>query len=46
MRTFVRKNDAVVLETDATQHDFPQKDTGIPTYDGLPLDQYVSSWKC
>jgi radical SAM superfamily enzyme YgiQ (UPF0313 family) len=42
VRTYVRKNDAVVLETDATQHDFPQKDTGIPTYDGLPLDQYVS----
>jgi radical SAM superfamily enzyme YgiQ (UPF0313 family) len=42
VRTYVRKNDAVVLETDATQHDFPQKDTGVPTYDGLPLDQYVS----
>src|SRR4029079_16837715 len=31
-----------VLKTDLTQHDFPAKDTGIPTYEGLPLDRYVS----
>src|SRR4029078_5411196 len=37
VRTFVREKDAVVLKTDPTQHDFPAKDTGIPTYDGLPL---------
>ncbi len=42
VRTYLRKNGAVALEHDATQHDIPQKDTGIPTYDGLPLDQYVS----
>jgi len=42
LRTYVRKGSDVVLETDPTQHDIPQKDTGIPTYDGLPLDQYVS----
>jgi radical SAM superfamily enzyme YgiQ (UPF0313 family) len=42
LRTYVRRGDEVVLETDATQHDVPQKDTGIPTYDGLPLDRYVS----
>jgi radical SAM superfamily enzyme YgiQ (UPF0313 family) len=42
VRTYVRKESKVVLETDLTQHDIPQKDTGIPTYDGLPLDQYVS----
>ena len=42
LRTYVRKNGEVVLETDKTQHDIPQKDAGIPTYDGLPLDQYVS----
>ena len=42
VRTYVRKGNKVVLETDPTQHDIPQKDTGIPTYDGLPLDQYVS----
>jgi hypothetical protein len=38
----VRRGDAVVLETDATQHDFPARDTGVPTYDGLPLGDYVS----
>jgi hypothetical protein len=32
----------VPLKTDPTQHDFPARDTGIPTYDGLPLDRYVS----
>jgi radical SAM superfamily enzyme YgiQ (UPF0313 family) len=42
VRTYVRRGDAVVLENDATQHDIPQSDTGIPTYDGLPLDRYVS----
>jgi radical SAM superfamily enzyme YgiQ (UPF0313 family) len=42
VRTYVRKGDAVVLETDATQADFAQRDTGIPTYDGLPLADYVS----
>jgi radical SAM superfamily enzyme YgiQ (UPF0313 family) len=42
VRTFVRRGDHVVLENDVTQHDIAQRDTGIPTYDGLPLDQYVS----
>jgi Radical SAM superfamily len=42
VRTYVRKEGEVVLENDVTQHDIPQSDTGIPTYQGLPLDQYVS----
>jgi len=42
VRTYVRNGDAVVLENDLREHDIPQRDTGIPTYDGLPLDQYVS----
>jgi hypothetical protein len=42
VRTYVRESGAVVMKSDPTQHDFPQKDTGIPTYDGLPLDAYVS----
>lgn len=41
VRTYVRKNGAVVLET-AAAHDIPQHATGIPTYDGLPLSRYVS----
>lgn len=42
VRTYVRRDGAVVLENDATQHDIAQRDTGVPTYDGLPLDRYVS----
>ena len=42
VRTYVRKGSDVVLENDLTQHDFPQRATGIPTYDGLPLGEYVS----
>jgi radical SAM superfamily enzyme YgiQ (UPF0313 family) len=42
VRTYVRRGNAVVLENDVTQHDVPQRDTGVPTYDGLPLDRYVS----
>src|SRR5580700_6737455 len=42
VRTYVRKGTDVVLENDLTQHDFPQRATGIPTYDGLPLGEYVS----
>ncbi len=42
VRTYVRRGTAVVFENDVTQHDVAQRDTGIPTYDGLALDQYVS----
>jgi hypothetical protein len=42
VRTYSRKNDTVVFEDDAAQHDIPQRDTGIPTYSGLPLGDYVS----
>ncbi|MBS0422741.1 MAG: radical SAM protein [Proteobacteria bacterium] len=42
VRTYVRKGGDVVLENDPREHDIPQRDTGIPTYDGLPLDEYVS----
>ena len=42
VRTYVRRGTAVMFENDSTQHDIAQRDTGIPTYDGLPLEQYVS----
>jgi len=42
VRTFVRKGGAVVYEHDASQHDIPLRDAGTPTYDGLPIDRYVS----
>jgi hypothetical protein len=42
VRTYVREGTEVVLRSDPTQHDIAQRDTGIPTYEGLPLGQYVS----
>lgn len=42
VRTFVRENGAVVLKNDPAQRDFAASETGTPTYDGLPLDRYVS----
>jgi hypothetical protein len=41
-RTFVREGGAIVLKSDAAQHDIPHRLTGTPTYVGLPLDRYVS----
>jgi hypothetical protein len=42
VRTYVREGTQVVLKNDLTQHDIPQRATGIPTYEGLSLDRYVS----
>jgi len=42
VRTYARRGGEVVLETDATQHDISNRDSGTPTYDGLPLADYVS----
>jgi radical SAM superfamily enzyme YgiQ (UPF0313 family) len=42
VRTYVRNGESVALETDATQPDFPARDTGLPTYQGLTLGDYVS----
>src|SRR3569833_2058733 len=39
VRTYLRRDEKVVLENDVTQHDFPQSETGIPTYEGLPLEK-------
>ena len=41
-RTFVREGGQVVWKTDAAAHDIPMRAAGTPTYDGLPLDRYVS----
>ncbi len=41
-RTFVRERGRVVLKTDSRFHDVPHAQTGTPTYDGLPLGDYVS----
>jgi len=42
LRTFVRREGRVVLETTPALTDLHHDDTGTPTYDGLPLDRYVS----
>lgn len=42
LRTMIRREDQVVLVSDRSLHDFPHRDTGTPTYEGLPLDRYLS----
>lgn len=43
LRTFVRdERGEVVLRSDASLHDVPLRDAGTPTYEGLPLDRYLS----
>ncbi|MEZ4363959.1 MAG: radical SAM protein [Kofleriaceae bacterium] len=41
-RTFVRDGDRVVLRSDPALRDVPARDTGAPSYAGLPLDRYLS----
>ena len=42
LRTRVREAGKVIERTDARLHDVPMRDTGTPTYVGLPLDRYLS----
>lgn len=41
-RTFVRRDGKVVYENGALIADIAQKDTGVPDYEGLKTDQYLS----
>ena len=41
-RTWVRREGRVKLISSPKEHDIPHRDTGVPTYDGLPLDRYLS----
>ena len=41
-RTYVRQAGAVVLRSTPELADLHHRDTGTPTYDGLPLGRYVS----
>src|SRR4051812_42291188 len=41
-RTYVREAGAVVLKSTPALADLHHRDTGTPTYDGLPLARYVS----
>jgi tRNA A37 methylthiotransferase MiaB len=42
LRTFLKEKNKVVFKTDPSLHDIPFIEAGIPTYDGLPLNQYLS----
>lgn len=42
LRTMVRENGKVVFKSNSSLHDIPFKDSGTPTYDGLPLEKYLS----
>ena len=42
LRTFVRDQGRVVERSSPSLHDVPMRDTGTPTYEGLPLDRYLS----
>ncbi len=41
-RTFHRVDGKVVFVSHASNHDIPHRDTGTPSYEGLPLDRYLS----
>ncbi len=42
VRTYLLKAGQVTYVDSKKDHDFPHKDTGTPTYEGLPLDRYLS----
>ncbi len=42
MRTYVLKNACIQYINSKKYHDIPHRDVGTPTYDGLPLDKYLS----
>jgi radical SAM superfamily enzyme YgiQ (UPF0313 family) len=42
LRTFVRRDNAVVFVSDESLRDVAITQTGTPTYSGLPLERYVS----
>lgn len=42
LRTFVREDGAVRFISHPREHDIPFRDSGTPSYDGLPLTSYLS----
>jgi radical SAM superfamily enzyme YgiQ (UPF0313 family) len=42
LRTYVREDERVVFKTTTLLSDLHHRDTGTPTYEGLPLSRYVS----
>ncbi len=45
LRTFVREKGKVRLVSDPALHDIPFRNAGIPTYEGLPWQSYVSMFE-
>ncbi len=41
-RTYHVKENKVIYTNNPTLHDIPHKDTGTPSYEGIPLDSYLS----
>lgn len=41
-RTFLREDGEILFISHPENHDIPHKDTGTPSYDGLPLNSYLS----
>ncbi len=41
-RTYYLKDNQVYFNQNLSLHDIPHKETGTPSYDGLPLSQYLS----
>lgn len=42
LRTFLKSDGKAQFISSKDEHDIPLKDTGTPTYDGLPLEKYLS----
>ena len=42
LRTYVREEGRVEFKSAPSEHDIPMKDAGTPTYDGLPIEKYLS----
>ena len=45
LRTFLKSEkikETLEFCSSPTEHDIPQRDTGFPTLEGLPMDQYIS----
>lgn len=42
LRTFLLENEQVAFKTDPKLHDIPLSEAGVPTYDGLKLESYLS----
>ena len=42
LRTYYLQDGAVIFNAQSTLHDIAQKDVGTPSYEGLPIEKYLS----